>query len=71
LEQSGLTGEQRRRNVAHCFESRGDCLGQRIALIDDVVTTGSTASAAAQVLMSAGAVRCEVWAVALARPGRA
>lgn len=67
-EQSGLTGEERRRNVAGCFAVAGDCRGLRIALVDDVVTTGSTAGAAALALHRAGAVHCEIWAVALARP---
>jgi ComF family protein len=65
-EQSGLSGEQRRHNVAGSFAVTGNCRGLRIAVIDDVVTTGSTAGAAAHALCRAGALHCDVWAVALA-----
>lgn len=69
-EQSGLSSEERCRNVAGCFRVVGDCKGMRVALVDDVVTTGNTASAAALALQRAGAIQCEIWATALARaPG--
>ena len=38
--------------------------GARIALIDDVLTTGATASAATRVLRAAGAAEVRVWVVA-------
>jgi len=37
-----------------------------VAIVDDVLTTGSTADALAEVLKRAGARRVEVWAVARA-----
>lgn len=37
--------------------------GTRIALIDDVVTTGSTAAECARILRSGGATDIEVWAI--------
>jgi predicted amidophosphoribosyltransferase len=39
-----------------------------VAIVDDVVTTGSTANEIARVLKRAGATRVEVWAIA--RAGR-
>jgi len=40
---------------------------QRIALLDDVVTTGSTAMAAIEALQAAGAREIELWAIARSR----
>jgi ComF family protein len=65
--QVGLAREARRDNVRDAFAADAGVLrGGRIALLDDVVTTGSTAAAAAQVLLDAGARRVEVWCVARA-----
>lgn len=64
LEQSGLTLAQRRRNVRGAFSVRRVPDVQRIALIDDVLTTGSTALAAARALRDAGVPEVELWAIA-------
>jgi ComF family protein len=61
--QVGLTAEQRRRNVAGAFAVRTDWAGrlkgQRILLIDDVLTTGATVEACARVARRAGAERVD------------
>lgn len=44
------------------------CTGLRVALVDDVFTSGSTVLAAAEVLVNAGAKSVEAWVVA--RAGR-
>lgn len=55
--QQTLTRDQRKRNVSGAFAVKDPARvrGRRIALIDDVFTTGSTASAAARTLKRAGA----------------
>ncbi|MGI8925919.1 MAG: phosphoribosyltransferase family protein [Tepidiformaceae bacterium] len=64
--QVGLAHRQRRGNVAGAFVYRGATLaGLRVALIDDVVTTGATMNECARVLKEAGARR--VFALSFAR----
>lgn len=65
-EQSGLPAAARRRNLRNAFAARGRCDGARVAIVDDVVTTGSTAAALARALRDAGAAEVEVWAAARA-----
>ncbi len=49
---------------------RAEIAGRRIAVVDDVMTTGSTAAELAQVLKQAGAAAVEIWVVARTpRPG--
>jgi ComF family protein len=61
--QAGLSRSARRRNVSAAFRSRS-VTGQRILLIDDVMTTGSTAASCALALKRAGAKRVALLTVA-------
>jgi ComF family protein len=63
-EQTGLPAAERRRNLRGAFRVRESCVGTRLAILDDVITTGSTAAAVAQAFRTAGAAHIEVWVVA-------
>ncbi|HEX5314914.1 MAG TPA: ComF family protein, partial [Gammaproteobacteria bacterium] len=64
--QLGLPRRERRRNLRGAFACRRALAGVHVAIVDDVITTGSTAEAAAQVLKRAGATRVDVYALARA-----
>ncbi len=67
--QSGLSRKQRRSNVRGAFYWHGNRLpGQHVALIDDVMTTGTTVSECTRVLKKAGARRVDVWVPTRAVP---
>jgi ComF family protein len=65
-QQARLPAAARRVNLAAAFAVRepGVVRGRTVALVDDVVTTGATADAAAAALAAAGARRIEIWCVA-------
>lgn len=63
-QQSGLTASQRRHNLRNAFVVNGDISQAHVALIDDVMTTGSTMTGVTEVLLRAGATRVDVWTVA-------
>lgn len=62
--QTGLDARARRRNLRGAFEAAEPFRWRRLAIVDDVVTTGSTITELAWVLRRAGAERIDVWAVA-------
>jgi ComF family protein len=64
MEQSSLSLEGRRANVRGAFVVDGPVPVGTIAVLDDVVTTGSTAMEAVNALRKAGAREVELWAVA-------
>jgi ComF family protein len=69
--QAGLTPRQRRQNLRGAFSvsDPAQVSARHILLIDDILTTGATARAAAQTLVEAGAA--SVWVATLARAQRA
>ena len=68
LHQAELSLQERARNLQSAFmvapQARSAVAGQRVALVDDVMTTGSTFTEATRALLQAGARSVDVWAVA-------
>ena len=66
--QVSLSGTARRDNLRGAFavspRSRTEIEGQRVLLLDDVITTGATAEAATKALLAAGVAGVDVLAVA-------
>lgn len=70
VEQTGLSRRERRANLRRAFATHGP-LPAHIALLDDVITTGSTVNELARVIKAAGVERIEVWGLARAVPSHA
>lgn len=64
--QTGLDARARGRNIRGAFAVRKPLRYRHIAIIDDVVTTGSTVNELARVLKKAGVETVSVWSVARA-----
>lgn len=63
-DQIGMTAVARRRNVAKAFRVDPQVRGLRVALLDDVMTTGATLGELARTCLRAGAQQVEAWAIA-------
>lgn len=68
-QQQGLDARQRRKNLRRAFTVNGQLLKQqgpieKIAIIDDVLTTGSTANVLAERLRAEGVKQVDVWCLA-------
>ena len=66
--QAALNRTERQRNLRTAFMAdlrrRAQLQGRRVALVDDVMTTGATAREAALVLLRAGAAAVDIWVLA-------
>ena len=62
--QTTLTGRTRRRNVRGAFRANAQVAGLCVAMVDDVLTTGSTLAALGAALRAAGARSVQAWSVA-------
>ena len=64
--QSRLPWHKRRGNVRHAFACRQDLTGMVVVVVDDVMTSGATLGAIADVLRNHGAARVINWVAARA-----
>lgn len=64
--QVGLEAKQRRKNLANAFRVNASRLTgvKHLALVDDVVTTGTTAQLLARELVNTGVERVDIWCLA-------
>ena len=68
LPQAALPWTARLANVHGVFACTGHVAGQRVAVIDDVMTTGATLAEAARTLLRGGAAEVHAWVVARTLP---
>jgi ComF family protein len=66
--QASLPWTARQANIRNAFECAVDLTGKRIAVVDDVMTTGATLNEFARILKQHGAARVENWVVARTLP---
>ncbi len=66
VSQTGLSAKERETNAAGAFLATTGVRGRHVLLVDDVITTGATMSAAAEALREAGAVTVSLGSIALA-----
>jgi len=64
--QSELHAKERHKNIRGAFQVKKSIDAKHIAIIDDVITTGSTVTELAKVLKKAGVERIDVWSFARA-----
>lgn len=62
--QARLNGTARLTNMKQAFVAKANVAGKRIALVDDVLTTGASLNAASIALRQAGASDVECWVLA-------
>ena len=63
--QAGLSGKERRKNLCNTFRAK-PIPYQHVTLIDDLITTGSTAFELASMLKKQGILRVDLWCAAKA-----
>ena len=67
--QSRLGARERRRNLRGAFTAELPAEVRRVAVVDDVMTSGHTVAEMARCLLAAGAAEVQVWTLARAVPG--
>jgi ComF family protein len=64
LAQASLPASQRRENISDAFACTSPITYSRVALVDDVLTTGNTVRALSQTLRQAGVAHIDVYCIA-------
>ena len=66
LPQAELDADERRKNIKNAFDYNAVTPYQRIAIVDDVMTTGHTVHELAKTIQKSGAKTIDVWVCARA-----
>lgn len=66
--QSVLPWKERKKNVRNAFRCDMDLTGKRVALVDDVLTTGASLNSLAEAVQKRGATEIGTWVVARTLP---
>ena len=66
--QASLALKERVKNIKGAFKVNSDLAGKKIAIVDDVMTTGASLNELAKTLKKAGASHVECWVVARTLP---
>jgi ComF family protein len=66
--QSSLPWQERDKNMRGAFNCSADLAGKHIAIVDDVMTTGTTIEELARTLRHKGAVKVSAWILARTLP---
>jgi ComF family protein len=66
--QSSLPWQERGKNMRGAFNCSADLTGKHIAIVDDVMTTGTTIEELARTLRQKGAVKVSAWILARTLP---
>jgi len=67
--QTELPWKNRQQNVRNAFACSRDFSGKRVAIVDDVMTSGATMNELARVIRRQGATEVHAWVIARAFPG--
>ncbi|MDE1463128.1 ComF family protein [Spartinivicinus poritis] len=62
--QTGLSAKERQTNIRHAFQLTSQPLPSHLALVDDVVTTGTTVNEVSRLLKDAGVQKVDIWCIA-------
>ncbi|MCG7489605.1 ComF family protein [Vibrio sp. Of14-4] len=63
LRQQGMTKQQRKRNVRQTFKLRQPIHAEHVAIVDDVLTTGSTVEPLCELLTQHGVKRIDIYCI--------